>query len=85
MIKSASQVLAEVTADPHEVDHVVVSVISSLTKDAVCFERSTNLYNSDFFKSESPQMRSALCTALADFFAPSFSNSYWNSNRQPMV
>lgn len=71
------------TAVSDDSDHLVVAVLSSLTKDAVSFERATKLYNSDFFRTESLETKIKLCTALADFYGPQFSNSFWNANRQP--
>lgn len=70
-----------VVLSENEIDSLVRSILSSLTKDAKCFERSTNLYNSTFFKTESFETTTRLCSALADFFAPEFSNSYWNTHR----
>jgi hypothetical protein len=64
-----------------DVTSLVPSVLASLTKDAKAFSYASNLYNSDFFSSESVETKTTLCTALANFFGPEFQNGYWNKNR----
>ncbi len=82
MIRTVT-VKAEVETS-EDIEHRVVIIIGSLTKDAECFQYSSNLYNSDFFRDETPEMKLGVCTALANFFAPDYSNSYWNSNKLPV-
>jgi hypothetical protein len=77
--QSSADVYNETSED---IEHTVIAVISWLSKDAQSFQQSSNLYNSDYFREESEEMKIRLCTALADFFSPAYSNSFWNANKQ---
>ena len=72
---------SSVAATSEDLTSLVPSVLASLTKDAKAFSYASNLYNSDFFGTESVETKIALCTALATFFGPEFQNGYWNKNR----
>jgi len=82
MIPHASRPRHTIHVADNENDHLVISILASLGKDALSFERASKLYNSDFFRTESVETKTRLCTALSDHFAPNFQNSFWNTNRQ---
>lgn len=82
MIRNLSDPKCVVQTAAVDIDHMVISVLASLSKDALSFDRASKQYNSDFFKTEDLETRTRLCTALDDFFAPLFLNSYWGSHRQ---
>lgn len=85
MIPHASQPKHLRHTAAEDLDHLVISILSTLTKDAVSFDRASKLYNFDFFRTESLETKTRLCTALADFYGPEFQNSFWNTNRQQGV
>lgn len=72
---------SSISASYADLGYLVSSVLASLTKDAKAFSYASNQYNSDFFSTESVETKTALCTALANFFGPEFQNGYWNKNR----
>lgn len=82
MIRSVHTPQHTVHVASSEVDHLLMTILSTLDKDAIGFERASKLYNSDFFRNESLETKVRLCTALSDFYAPKFQSSFWNTNRQ---
>ena len=75
---------AKATADLETVDHSVMVILSSLTRDSLSYERAVALYNSDFFKGETPEFTQAVCQALHSFFKPlGYTNVYWLTNAGP--
>lgn len=60
-----------------EIDNAVLSIVSSLGKDARTFEHASAMYNTDFFADESHEFKLALCRSLRSHFAP-LQNTFWD-------